>query len=57
MMPISEAMGELIMEGANQYDIEQQAAREGVLDLRQAGLKKVRAGITSLEEVERVTIL
>jgi len=57
MMPVSEAMGELIMEGANQYDIEQQAQKEGVLDLRQAGLLKVRAGMTSLEEVERVTIL
>jgi len=57
MMPITEKMGELIMEGANQYDIEQQAAEEGVLDLRQAGLLKVRAGITSLEEVERVTNL
>ncbi|MDZ7842950.1 MAG: type IV-A pilus assembly ATPase PilB [Gammaproteobacteria bacterium] len=55
MMPLTEEMGELIMEGANQYDIEQQAAKEGVLDLRQAGLLKVRAGVTSLEEVERVT--
>ncbi|MGA8259056.1 MAG: type IV-A pilus assembly ATPase PilB [Arenicellales bacterium] len=57
MMPITEAMGELIMEGANQYDIEEQARKEGVLDLRQAGLMKVRAGVTSLEEVERVTNL
>ena len=57
MMPITEAMGELIMEGANQYDIEEQARKEGVVDLRQAGLLKVRAGITSLEEVERVTNL
>jgi len=57
MMPITETMGELIMEGANQYDIEQQARKEGVLDLRQAGLLKVRAGVTSLAEVERVTNL
>lgn len=57
MMPITAAMGELIMGGANQYDIEQQAEKDGVVDLRQAGLLKVRAGITSLEEVERVTNL
>jgi len=50
-------MGELIMEGANQYDIEEQARKEGVLDLRQAGLLKVKAGATSLAEVERVTNL
>lgn len=55
MMPITDDMGELIMEGANQYDIEDQAKKEGVLDLRQAGLLKVRAGATSLAEVERVT--
>jgi type IV pilus assembly protein PilB len=57
MMPITDTMGELIMEGANQYDIENQARKEGVLDLRQAGLLKARAGTTSLEEVERVTNL
>lgn len=55
MMPISEEMGALIMQGCTQHDIEQQAAKEGVLDLRQAGLQKVREGITSLEEIERVT--
>ena len=36
-------------------DIADQARREGVLDLRQAGLLKVKTGITSLEEVEAVT--
>lgn len=57
VMPISEEMGVLIMQGANQHDIEEQARNEGILDLRQAGLLKVKAGITSLEEVERVTNL
>ncbi|MBS1270304.1 MAG: Type II secretion system protein E [Gammaproteobacteria bacterium] len=57
MMPVTEEMGELIMKGGNQHDIEKQARKEGVLDLRQAGLLKVKAGITSLEEIERVTNL
>jgi len=54
-MPVSEAIGEIIMRGGNQLDIEKQAQKEGVLDLRQSGLKKVREGVTSLEEVENVT--
>ncbi len=36
--------------------IADQAASEGVIDLRQAGLNKVKDGVTSLEEVNRVTI-
>jgi len=52
---VSEAIGDIIMRGGNQNDIEVQAQKEGVADLRQSGLQKVRAGITSLEEIERVT--
>lgn len=55
VMPVSEAIGEIIMRGGNQLDIERQAQKEGVPTMRQAGLKKVRDGITSLEEVESVT--
>ncbi len=55
VMPVSEAIGEIIMRGGNQLDIERQALKEGVPTMRQAGLKKVRDGITSLEEVESVT--
>ncbi len=55
VMPVSEAMGEIIMRGGNQLDIERQAKKEGIPSMRQAGLKKVRDGITSLEEVESVT--
>jgi type IV pilus assembly protein PilB len=57
VLPISDEMGKLIMEGCTQHDIEQLAQKEGMYNLRQSGLKKVRAGITSLEEVERVTNL
>ena len=55
VMPVSEEIGAIIMRGGNQLDIELQARKEGVPDLRQAGLKKVRNGITSLEEVETAT--
>ena len=56
VMEVSEAMGRIIMEGGNAMQIADQAAAEGVIDLRQAGLNKVKEGITSLEEINRVTI-
>ncbi len=57
VMPLSEAMGALIMRGCTEHDIEEMAKSEGTLDLRHAGLRKVADGKTSLEEVERVTNL
>ena len=55
-MPVSEEIGRIIMEGGNVMQIKETAAREGVWSLRQAGLKKVRDGITTLEEINRVTV-
>ena len=55
VMPVSEEMGRLIMEGGNSMQLDEQARKEGVDDLRASGLRKVAAGITSLEEVDRVT--
>lgn len=54
VMPVSDEMGRIIMEGGNSMQVEQQAAKEGIADLRQSGLKKVAAGLTSLEEINRV---
>ena len=54
-MPVTEAISDMIISGASQDHIEKQAALDGVLTLRQSGLNKVRAGVTSLEEVLRVT--
>ncbi len=51
VMPLSEMMAELILQEASTSAIAQQAQREGVLTLRQSGLRKVIQGITSLEEV------
>ena len=56
VMEVSETMGRIIMEGGNAMQIAEQAASEGVIDLRRAGLNKVKDGVTSLEEVNRVTI-
>lgn len=56
VMEVSETIGRIIMEGGNAMQIAEQAEKEGVVDLRRAGLNKVRAGITSLEEINRVTI-
>jgi type IV pilus assembly protein PilB len=55
VMPISEQIGRIIMANGNALQIADQARREGIDNLRRSGLKKVRAGITSLEEVNRVT--
>jgi type IV pilus assembly protein PilB len=55
-MEVSETMGRIIMEGGNAMQIADQAAHEGVLDLRRAGLNKVRDGLTSLQDINRVTI-
>ena len=54
VMPISETMKRLIMEGSNAIGLADQAHREGIPDLRKSGLKKVKDGLTSLEEVNRV---
>jgi len=56
VMEVSETMGRIIMEGGNAMQIADQAATEGVHDLRRAGLNKVKEGVTSLEEINRVTI-
>jgi len=55
VMPVSDAIGEIIMRGGNELDVEAQMKKEGVIDLRNAGLQKIRDGVTTLEEVERVT--
>lgn len=55
VMPVTEEIGRLIMEGGNSMEIADLAAEQGVIDLRRAGLNKVKLGLTSLEEVNRVT--
>jgi type IV pilus assembly protein PilB len=56
VMPCSEQIGRIIMEGGNAIQIAEEAKKEGVTDLRTSALKKVKDGITGLEEINRVTI-
>jgi len=56
VMPVSEEIGRIIMEGGNVMHIKEQAQREGVWGLRRSGLKKVADGVTSLDEINRVTV-
>jgi len=55
VMPISEEMRRLIMGGSTAIELADQARLEGIPDLRASGLKKFRDGVTSLEEINRVT--
>lgn len=55
VLPVTEAIGKIIMQEGNAMDIAEQAQKEGIADLRQSGLKKARDGVTSLEEINRVT--
>ncbi|MFO1392151.1 MAG: type IV-A pilus assembly ATPase PilB [Steroidobacteraceae bacterium] len=56
VMPVSEEIGRIIMEGGHVMQIKEQAEREGVWGLRKSGLNKVRNGLTSLDEINRVTV-
>ncbi len=56
VMEVSDIMGRIIMEGGNAQQIADQSDEEGIWDLRRAALEKVKAGITSLEEINRVTL-
>ncbi len=55
VMPITEALQRIILASGSSLDIASQAAREGVRDLRQSGLLKVKSGATTLEEIISVT--
>jgi type IV pilus assembly protein PilB len=55
VMTLSEKMRELILQGGNAMQLAEQATADGVNDLRASGLNKVRIGITSLEEIDRIT--
>ena len=51
VMPITETMQDMILRNATAPEIGREAAKNGVRDLRQSGLLKVKAGITSVDEV------
>ncbi|GLX85893.1 type IV-A pilus assembly ATPase PilB [Thalassotalea loyana] len=55
VIKIGERLSSIIMEGGNSLDIAEQCQKEGFNNLRQSGLLKAMHGVTSLEEVNRVT--
>jgi type IV pilus assembly protein PilB len=55
VMPITEPIQKIILSEGTAMDIAEQARSEGVRDLRQFGLVKVRSGVTTLEEVLAAT--
>jgi type IV pilus assembly protein PilB len=57
VMEISEGIRDLIMVGATSVEIKRKALEEGMLTLRLSGVEKIKAGITTVEEVLRETVL
>ena len=57
VMEITEGIRDLIMVGATAVEIKRKALEEGMLTLRMSGLEKIKAGITTIEEVLRETVL
>ncbi|HEY8232556.1 MAG TPA: type II secretion system protein GspE, partial [Vicinamibacteria bacterium] len=57
VMEISEGIRDLIMVGATAVEIKRKALEEGMLTLRMSGLEKLKAGVTTVEEVLRETVL
>jgi len=55
VMKISEEMGRIIMREGNALELADQAQKENIADLRQSAIKKAMSGVTSLEEINRVT--
>jgi type IV pilus assembly protein PilB len=56
VMPVTHEIGQIILQDGNATQIAEQAALEGVWDLRRAALEKAKQGITGLEEINRITI-
>jgi type IV pilus assembly protein PilB len=52
-MPISEALREMILNRASSTEVKEQAVREGMITLRGDGILKLKAGVTSLQEILR----
>ncbi|HXE98498.1 MAG TPA: type IV-A pilus assembly ATPase PilB [Dongiaceae bacterium] len=56
VMPMREEIKELILNGANTAEIKRESMRIGIKTMRQSGLTKLKEGVTSFEEVLRITV-
>ena len=57
VMPLTDTLRQLILEGGTVIDVKKRAIEEGMITLRQSGLIKIKAGIATMEEVIRETVL
>jgi len=56
VMDVSESIQELILVGASAREIKKRAVEEGMITLRNSGLQKIKAGLTTVDEVYRETV-
>lgn len=54
LLPISKTLATIITNGGTEMEITDQAVKEGMIPLHQAGLNKIKEGVTSIEEIDRV---
>jgi type IV pilus assembly protein PilB len=55
VMPFTERLKELVLQGVSTAELKDEMIREGVATLRMAGIEKIKAGVTTIDEVLRVT--
>jgi type IV pilus assembly protein PilB len=56
VMEITEEIRELVLVGASALELRRKAVEEGMLTLRNSGLRKVKEGVTTIEEIVRETV-
>jgi type IV pilus assembly protein PilB len=56
VMEVTDELRELILVGASALELRRKAVEEGMLTLRQSGLRKVKDGVTTIDEVVRETV-
>jgi type IV pilus assembly protein PilB len=56
VMEVTEELRELVLVGASGLELRRKAVDEGMITLRQSGLRKVKEGVTTIEEVVRETV-
>ena len=56
VMDITDELRELVLVGASGLELRRKAIEEGMLTLRMSGLRKVKDGLTTVEEVARETV-
>ncbi len=56
VLQMTKKLGQMIMNGANSIELLKEAQAEGMITIYQSGLEKVKQGITTIEEINRVTV-